>query len=641
MTGNAGAPLVTANSGQAYIEECLGAGVPVPTTVTDPSEGWVNRGNLSTTFIGDLADDNEIWSWESPDPVRPGVCLALPRWTPDNEAKLFGIICLGTRTSRACFFDNDSNEPRWPRYEVRSIDDFIGGADLITNGQGVCTDCHAGENPFVVHPEDPAFEDLVRSGVLQPPGWYEPIVGEGWPQNPGPIALPPVPAGETECSVCHDRGSIAGRFPDISQLWQFSQPQPPEYCSAVLENAISVPTMPPSDFGGADFTTHTQYLLSLCNTGGGSTPGTLETGPGPAADPDYLSPPEVIPMYECTNVIGVRNAKMGATVELSGTGTGGPWTLTATVRDPALTLFTIPVPTDASQSWTARQNDGSAWSVSSGPVSPRDASLDFPTGLPAPDIVPDHSHECAASVAVGHVPGANLIVERNGSDFDHPGNPTGYSNVAFKSVTFATSDQITVRQQLCRDPSLPSNQLDIRSEPSSLPELITDPLNLYEGQELILIGDIVPGAYVELTSSIDGPFASLPSFPATLQTVDVATPLSRPLTTGEELQMQQTFCEEIYSDPYTTPEVSDCSLLPSVQIVAPRAGDQHVQLLGPRVPGSTIRVYHVDNGEEIGDSGGSRVTLRYSLSTGETIRVMQELSSTGCTAGEHYSYVVD
>ena len=63
--------------------------------------------------------------------------------------------------------------------------------DLSDNGGGVCTDCHAGRNPFSVHPDDPAFISLKSAGIgLDPLRRYEPIVPRSkeagylpWPES--------------------------------------------------------------------------------------------------------------------------------------------------------------------------------------------------------------------------------------------------------------------------------------------------------------------------------------------------------------------------------------------------------------------------------------------------------------------------
>ena len=57
----------------------------------------------------------------------------------------------------------------------------------------------------------------------------------------------------------------------------------------------------------------------------------------------------------------------------------------------------------------------------------RDHKADYPAGLPAPDIDPDLIYECGNTVAVRHVPGAQLTVFVNGGDPRTSNTSTGWS----------------------------------------------------------------------------------------------------------------------------------------------------------------------------------------------------------------------
>lgn len=103
------------------------------------------------------------------------------------------------------------------------ISSFIGGADLVENGQGLCTACHAGENPFVIHPDDEPFSKIVGDTKFDrmPDNWHKPIVHADWPNNPGPLTeiLDTPPNGEGNCSDCHTQ-TYAGRFPLLYVLYR-------------------------------------------------------------------------------------------------------------------------------------------------------------------------------------------------------------------------------------------------------------------------------------------------------------------------------------------------------------------------------------------------------------------------------------
>lgn len=512
---------------------------------------------------------------------------------------------------------------RYPKGEIRSIADFVGGETLIENGQGVCTDCHAGENPFIVHPEMPAFDDLVLSGVLRPAAWYDPLIGldpsSPWPENPGPLAsLPGVPAGQRGCNDCHFQG-YAGRFPNLAHPL-------PQYCAMVLDVALGGNsqgdlTMPPSSATG-DYTRHVDYLQRLCS--GEPIGGMFIEDPGPADDPDFLSPPTVLPMYLCATQIGVSRARLGAEVELllDGVPVGS-----ADVRDPDLTVFDLGAldgveELTSDQRWTARQRiDGGPWSADSEDVYPVDVTEAYPSGIPAPAIVPTPVYDCAQAIAVTHLPGATLHVERSiGANFEWLGTPSGYS-VVRPATAFAVTEQLSVTQSFCGAPSMTSETVTVDPEPYPIgPPVVPD---VYEEQQLVLLTALTHGTTQNLTSSVAGPFASLSSWPTPVRSVDVGSLLARPLDLGEALEVTHGLCDSFASG--TSAPALSCDSLPPAEIAPPVEGDVEVIVVGEAVPGSTIRVW-VD-GEEIGDSSGNVINLSRPVGAGETLQVMRELDA--------------
>jgi hypothetical protein len=249
--------LTTTNRGAAYIDECRSNGVPIPPDWSAP--GWSFRGALPWTFIvpGPIA---EVFTFESQSP--DGICLALPRSTGDNISAL-GIICLGRQSGKVCFWDNFT--PATGVFPIKKgapvpLSSFGGGADLL-GGNGVCTDCHAGQNPYIVHPGTPL--DIGPS--ITGPRWYEPIVHASWPQNPGPTDLLegiPLGMGEQSCLTCHSQTTTPlRRFPEVST-------QLTGYCASVLTNAVMPPvpvgTMPPGAVGSPAYETHRKALLDAC-----------------------------------------------------------------------------------------------------------------------------------------------------------------------------------------------------------------------------------------------------------------------------------------------------------------------------------------------------------------------------------------
>ena len=259
---------ITTNSGQAYIDECKAAGVPIPPSINvlDPAglAGWKSQGFIpqATQFI--VGSPAEVRTFRSVSPE--GMCYALPRYSDASlsTATLDGVICLGKQSSKVCFWDNQwtvngtvqaFNIPAGTQIPIGVPNApggkyQAGGKEIEFGPGGVCTDCHAGENPYIIHPKanlapnGPAvlWESLAAAPQNLPSmaiNRYDPIVGGSWPQNQLSQAGSTVPM---ECSACHFKG-FAGRFPHLSN-------KIPGYCGTVLAQAITK-TMPPGSPGSA------------------------------------------------------------------------------------------------------------------------------------------------------------------------------------------------------------------------------------------------------------------------------------------------------------------------------------------------------------------------------------------------------
>ncbi|MEM9191442.1 MAG: hypothetical protein AAGF12_19880 [Myxococcota bacterium] len=637
---------ITSN-GAGYIQDCRDAGVPVPNSIFNLDDGWVRRGNLDFSFINAGYDENEnlreneIWSWESDSP--DGICIALPRWDPNDTSPVLGFICLGRTNGKVCYFDNEEGVPT-QRNQTYGIDFLVGGTTLQGNGGGICTDCHAGGNPFVVHPDQElAFVDLVESRAMVSAVWPDPLVVGTWPQNPGPImSLGPVPEGQSRCDGCHN-GGTAGRFPLFSE--PILDPLAPSsnhggYCNAILDQAVNgtaqgdPPTMPPKLANGnpdmGDYSDHIAYLTSLCGSSG--PPGAPVGTPGPLDDPSFLSNPTVHPLYACGGKIAVSGFRRGATVSIYRNLSTTP-EATAVGQNPNVLEFTLADPLEEGDTWTATQMVGGVESPPATPVEVRNYLEVYPNGLPAPQIQPFLTHECGRSIAVSHVPGAILEVTRAGNPTTvTSGSGIGYTR-AFADAEFSVGDQIVVQQFLCGDASDPSDPALVADpEPVPMPPLSLEPEAFYEGQELVTIRNVEAGAEHSLTSSL-GPVSTIGSWPFLIHSNhDIAAVLGRPIQVGESFELKQWLCES--ESTVVSSNALPCSSLPAPEIVPPLAGEEIIRM-SRAVPGAIIRVWSTT--EEIGDGGGDVINVR-PLVAGETIRVMQSLGS--CHAQQHFSIEV-
>jgi hypothetical protein len=246
----------TLNRRQAYIDECRLAGVPIPPPIgqLDPAgtSGWRVQGAIAgrNLFIENSpADMAEVRTYLSSSPA--GMCIALPRYVPGTyvpatfvggryvpgggTVKLDGVICLGQTSSKVCFWDNQMmgrsfpfpigdvipigvSDPRTDpmgRYQA-------GGAELEIGAGGMCSDCHAGQNPYIIHPQltllppppGPTLMGNLNTGL---PTFslsrYDPLVKADWAQNGLSQTIRYVPAA---CSGCHQADRAGGAFPHLS-----------------------------------------------------------------------------------------------------------------------------------------------------------------------------------------------------------------------------------------------------------------------------------------------------------------------------------------------------------------------------------------------------------------------------------------
>lgn len=593
--------LKTTASGDDYINECRKAGVPIPSPMYD--EPWENRGIFNNEFVAE-EKFAELWFYESKDPE--GACLALPRYDSEEgeRAKLLGLICLGKQSSKACFWDNPRGTS-FERDEPVDITEFVGGAALVGNNQGTCTACHAGENPFVVHPDKPPFQGL--SQKLQPDNWHDPLVHPDWPQNPGPTNILDTISSSERCDSCHQQG-ISGRFPDVSDSRISS------YCNVVLKASVFggvKRTMPQGgDIWG--YFNHIDTLLSACFGND------VEIDPIPD-DNSFISPPIIIdPLYACATKLAVRGTLLDAIVTVY---INGFFVDSKTSRSPSQLDFDVPA-LQVGDVVTAIQKFDGVVSDPSDPVSVRDHKVDYPEGLPKPEINPTLIYECGKTIAVRHVPGAQLTVFVNGADPRSSSTSTGWTAIYPGKRPFDLGDKFSASIELCEDTSpLSDNEIAVAA-PGLVNAPTFDPPTTYTGQELIKIENILHGSVVDIGEFLLGEFDKFSTPISWYSEYDFATPLGSPLSAGDQLYAQQTLCKS--GPPAEVPTPQNCEEIPAPKIRIPLDGEDYV-ILTESVPGARIHVYDSIN-NELGDGSGNIIALNRTLVVGEEITVTQSIA---------------
>lgn len=282
----------TVNSGLQYINECVTANQgPLPPTigVLDPAgtAGWKSLGFIPTANQFITGTPAELRVFTSPQ----GMCFSLPRYNDSSlsTVNLDGVICLSKVTSKVCFWDNQMSGTTFSfvagshipiGVAASAVDPLMryqaGGKEIENNPvAGVCTDCHAGRNPYIIHPEvglttsTGAATGTTMGSLDQPPlslptfspARYDPLVAASWPQNGLSMSqalVPPV------CGACHSATGPGGAFPHLSQELQ-------GYCGSVLANAITR-TMPPGAAGSQQNNPDVVALKNWCTTPASSGP---------------------------------------------------------------------------------------------------------------------------------------------------------------------------------------------------------------------------------------------------------------------------------------------------------------------------------------------------------------------------------
>jgi hypothetical protein len=401
--------LVSPASGAAYRTLCAQSGVPIP-----PDWGtsqWVDRGALTSPFIsGNL--NARVFTYHSTSPE--GLVIALPRVMPNTTTiKLLGIISLGKASGKVCFWDNQTGNPSNPQFlvqvgQVVPIDQFGGGGTLDPFGPGGrCSSCHAGENPYVIHPATVLGQLKAQGLPTFADRFYEPILPTGFPQNsiPNPPSTGP-------CSGCHTIGGIGGRFPELSTALS-------EYCTTILNQAIQR-TMPPGNPGGLATDPQVLALQQQC-------------GQAPRPRQDLALVTSVTPTPTATVATG---SQFTETVKFSNGGTTA-WT-------GSHTLFFLPPPAGGPVVWGATPSANLSIGTPTQPIFPPDEVTRTITVI-APTQPGTYDFAFAVHDPAGNVIGQSLLtqitVENPSASLSLISAPNSLSNGQSDTVTVvATND---------------------------------------------------------------------------------------------------------------------------------------------------------------------------------------------------------
>jgi hypothetical protein len=146
-----------------YMAACRRLRVPIPPDWAQTGTAWVLQGNLRTG-VNLLKPREDAFVWTYSDPIRKGACIALPR-----QGGLAGFICQSAETGHACFWDNirnsDGARVDWNGGQKLIISELKDGSNLAEN----CTACHRGNNVFLMAPDDPTWQKVLKGPLVTNP----------------------------------------------------------------------------------------------------------------------------------------------------------------------------------------------------------------------------------------------------------------------------------------------------------------------------------------------------------------------------------------------------------------------------------------------------------------------------------------
>lgn len=245
-----------------YMAECRAQGVPIPPDWAETGTAWELQGNLRTgSNLLKPGEDAFVWTYA--DPAVKGACIALPRGS-GGAGSLAGIICQSATTGAACFWDNRKRNNANPMRQVPQtlgwkgktliISELKDATNLTEPGSGICPTCHRGNNVFLISPDDPTWEKVLRGPLVTSPGSTFTTRVEASSDNQGgrpryvPITSvagqPPRPRWGNDfaaggCDGCHENPTFPFTSSSLTALTTMNMP--PVCAAGGVENCYGHP----------------------------------------------------------------------------------------------------------------------------------------------------------------------------------------------------------------------------------------------------------------------------------------------------------------------------------------------------------------------------------------------------------------
>jgi hypothetical protein len=183
---------------------------------------------------------------------------------------------------------------------------------------------------------------------------------------------------------------------------------------------------------------------------------------------------------------------------------------------------------------------------------------------------------------------------------------------------------------MCSDPSPISNEEVAGPAPATAPTPAFDPPDIYVGQELVTVANLLNGAMTEVAEGSGAGSIKFSTAVSWMPNIDIAAAIGGPIAPGQALTIDSTLCTS--APRIKTEGVKSCDQIPAPVIQQPFVGQDTVTVT-EAIPGARILVYDQVL-DEIGDGAGGLVPLDRALVAGDILTVLQQVGQ--CTSATGY-----
>jgi hypothetical protein len=334
-----------------------------------------------------------------------------------------------------------------------------------------------------------------------------------------------------------------------------------------------------------------------------------------------LSPPYLAaPVYACGKIVNVLGFVPNALLDVQVDGVTVAANVPGGFPSPVGAVIGLPAALTVGQTIRARQKAFGRTSPWSAPVVVRDHTVDFPAGLPRPEVDPPPVYECGARTGVSNLlVGCNVWITADSVEVGRMNGAVAHQGVNVNPF-YGLAQTVRAWAGLCADTSPPSQAWVTQHYAPPLPAPTINPP--VAGSQTVVLDGIVNGARFTLSRGgvVVGTFRA---WGGRFNVLGVTPPFS----TGESLSATQELCPGDPPSPPGTAVVVPCSALGAPGVGPVQAGDTRITVTD-FVPDARIRVYA--SGTKIGDGGGPVVLLSRPLVAGEVVDVLQSVGT--CTS---------